>query len=355
MSPAEFRQACREYAMKFVDIQRAEFKRLGVLGDWDAPVPDARSDVRGRDRARAREVRARRLPVSRQEAGDLVPARQDGARRGRDRIQGQDLAVVYVRMPLRRSRQARRAARGQAARARDLDDDPVDAAREPRDRRASRLRRTSRCRTRATRASYLIVAKELAEAFAQGDRRRRSSAAIEITPVEMTTLEGARYQHPFVAHAASATDDFRLWFADYVTADAGTGLVHTAPGHGADDYKTGMAHGLPAYAPLDDCGPLHRGRRLERRRGRPGGQVDRRGQPDHRRAPRGDRVTCSTRRPTRSSTSTRTAGAARARSSTARRRSGSSRWITTSCARRRSPRSIARPGSRRGATIGSTR
>src|SRR4029077_113375 len=83
------------------------------------------------------------------------------------------------------------------------------------------------------------------------------SKAIEIAPAEMAALGGAHYRHPFVSadvSGAAPGDAFRLWFADYVTADAGTGLVHTAPGHGADDFKTGMAHGLPAYAPLDDAG-----------------------------------------------------------------------------------------------------
>ncbi|MGE5181105.1 MAG: isoleucine--tRNA ligase, partial [Acidobacteriota bacterium] len=75
----------------------------------------------------------------------------------------------------------------------------------------------------------------------------------EISPEVMKSLEGGRYQHPFIPKA-QRDGDFRLWFADYVTADTGTGLVHTAPGHGADDYKTGVKHDLPAYAPLDDSG-----------------------------------------------------------------------------------------------------
>ncbi|HEU4615151.1 MAG TPA: class I tRNA ligase family protein, partial [Kofleriaceae bacterium] len=78
----------------------------------------------------------------------------------------------------------------------------------------------------------------------------------------MASLEGARYRHPFISKP-ERDQDFRLWFADYVTADTGTGLVHTAPGHGADDYKTGVAHGLPAYAPLDDSGRYIAGVALE--------------------------------------------------------------------------------------------
>ena len=42
--------------------------------------------------------------------------------------------------------------------------------------------------------------------------------------------------------------------ADYVTLEAGTGCVHTAPGHGREDYETGRKYGMEIYAPLDDAG-----------------------------------------------------------------------------------------------------
>ena len=42
--------------------------------------------------------------------------------------------------------------------------------------------------------------------------------------------------------------------ADYVTTESGTGCVHTAPGHGLDDYLTGMQNGLDIYCPIDDSG-----------------------------------------------------------------------------------------------------
>ena len=65
-------------------------------------------------------------------------------------------------------------------------------------------------------------------------------------------LVGLTYHHPFL-------DDGRtrqIYAADFVTADAGTGLVHIAPGHGHDDYILGMEHGLPILAPVDDRGCL---------------------------------------------------------------------------------------------------
>ena len=140
-------------------------------------------------------------------------------------------------------------------------------------------------------AEYLIVARDLAESVVAAIGGGDLSRAIEIWADEMQALEGARYQHPFITTDSGAhpEDVFRLWFADYVTSDAGTGLVHTAPGHGADDFKTGKTHGLPAYAPLDDAGRYVAGVRIES--GRRARRADhRRGEPAHRRAPGQDRL-----------------------------------------------------------------
>jgi isoleucyl-tRNA synthetase len=60
----------------------------------------------------------------------------------------------------------------------------------------------------------------------------------------------AEYRHPFVDRKG------KIYTADFVTADAGTGLVHIAPGHGADDYFLGMQHGLEPFSPVDDRGCL---------------------------------------------------------------------------------------------------
>jgi isoleucyl-tRNA synthetase len=61
-------------------------------------------------------------------------------------------------------------------------------------------------------------------------------------------LEGIQFQHPFLDLRVPAV------LADYVTLDQGSGVVHTAPGHGADDFRTGQKYGLEAYAPQDDDG-----------------------------------------------------------------------------------------------------
>ena len=64
---------------------------------------------------------------------------------------------------------------------------------------------------------------------------------------ELATLT---YEHPFCVRTG------RLFPADFVTADTGSGFVHIAPGHGADDYHLGRANGLPIYSPVNDDGCL---------------------------------------------------------------------------------------------------
>ena len=65
MDPMEKRRRCREYAPKFIDIQREEFKRLGVFGDWERSLPDDGARLRGGDRARVRPLRGPRPGATR--------------------------------------------------------------------------------------------------------------------------------------------------------------------------------------------------------------------------------------------------------------------------------------------------
>jgi hypothetical protein len=92
--PAEVRAACRDYALKFVGIQRAEFERLGVFGQWDAPYLTLDPDLRGGHRPRAgRSSRAGGFLYRGKKPVYWCARDQDRAGRGRDRVQGQDLAV----------------------------------------------------------------------------------------------------------------------------------------------------------------------------------------------------------------------------------------------------------------------
>ena len=122
LDAAQFRQKCREYASEQIDVQRRDFKRLGVLGDWENPyrTMDFRFEA---DMLRAlAKIVEQRPPAARRQAGALVLRLRLGAGRGRDRIPGQ--GVARGRRGLRR---ARPAGAGRARSASAADDD-VDVA-----------------------------------------------------------------------------------------------------------------------------------------------------------------------------------------------------------------------------------
>ena len=67
-------------------------------------------------------------------------------------------------------------------------------------------------------------------------------------------LIGLRYNHPFIEKNPTYKDAYIVIGGDFVTTEDGTGLVHTAPGHGVEDYHAGMQHNLAVYSPVKDDG-----------------------------------------------------------------------------------------------------
>jgi isoleucyl-tRNA synthetase len=90
-----------------------------------------------------------------------------------------------------------------------------------------------------------IMASELVEKVA---KKAGAEKVLVRAETDGAKLVGLAYRHPFCAREG------RIVAADYVTLEDGTGLVHTAPGHGADDYRTGLREGLPAYCPVREDG-----------------------------------------------------------------------------------------------------
>ncbi len=72
--------------------------------------------------------------------------------------------------------------------------------------------------------------------------------------VKGSELEGLRYRHPFIETNPTDKDAYMVILAEYVTTEDGTGLVHTAPGHGQEDYVSGQRYNLAIYSPVKDDG-----------------------------------------------------------------------------------------------------
>jgi isoleucyl-tRNA synthetase len=254
MSQAEVRAACEAYARKFVAIQRDEFERLGVFGLWEDPYLTLEPAYeRAIIRALAAFTRGGWLYRGKK---PVYWCSRDKTALAEAEIEYQDKTSpsIHVRCP-----------------AIDVDPARLDA-RLAGKRLAFPIWTTTPWTLPANLAivlgphieyavvpnpkdagEVLIVARDLVASFAQAIGAD-AAAAIDVDKAAVRGLEGARYQHPFLPDPGPDSPHFRIWFADYVTVEQGTGLVHTAPGHGADDYKTGVAHGLPAYAPVDDAG-----------------------------------------------------------------------------------------------------
>ena len=236
------RKACRKYADKWIKTQKAEFKRLGVIGDWDDPYLTMNY---GYEATIAREfnkfllsdavIRSKKpvywcstcttalaeaeveyhdhtspsvyvtFPVS-SDLSDIDP-----------HLKGDNLyVVIWTTTPWTLP------ANLAVAFHPDFEYACVEAA-----------------------GKRLIMAKELVERVMEdcgiGDYSILCTFSAE-------ALEHRTCNHPFMDRSSL------MVLADYVTLEAGTGCVHTAPGHGADDYLTGLRYGLDILSPLNDEG-----------------------------------------------------------------------------------------------------
>jgi isoleucyl-tRNA synthetase len=94
---------------------------------------------------------------------------------------------------------------------------------------------------------YLVVAEALVERLSHTLERPLEA----LVTVKGSELVGVVYRHPLLDRTSPVVAG-----GDYVTTESGTGLVHTAPGHGVDDFLTGRAHGLGVLCPVDEGGTL---------------------------------------------------------------------------------------------------
>ena len=248
MSAGEIRQACRRYAEKFVDIQRNDFRRLGVFGEWDKPYLTMDPEY---------EALIAEAFVKFLEAGyvyrGLKPVYwcincKTALAEAEVEYEDHRSRSVYVKYPLL------------------SDPATLDAALAGR--KVSVIIWTTTPWTLPASMAvafhpefeYVAVAGNDGEVYLLESRRYQ--AALQETGIEASTiparipgrkLERIEMQHPFLERRVLGV------LADYVTAEDGTGCVHTAPGHGREDYETGMKYGIEIYCPVGNAGEFLEG------------------------------------------------------------------------------------------------
>ncbi|EIE27214.1 isoleucyl-tRNA synthetase [Coccomyxa subellipsoidea C-169] len=245
LDPIKLRRKARDFALKTVKAQREQFKRYGIWGDWDAPYltlepkyEAAQLRVFGKLVAAGHIYRGRK-PVhwSPSSATALAEAELEYP-------EGHTSRSIYVAMPLT-----------------SLGDAMPEDLKEKLSGAAVAIWTTTGWTIPANEAvavnermNYgaeswahrrLVVAEELVDSLG-------AKFGVQLQRLGSLTggqLAGCQYRHPLFERTSPV-----LIGGDYITTESGTGLVHTAPGHGQEDYQVGLKNGLPISSPVDDDG-----------------------------------------------------------------------------------------------------
>lgn len=251
MTVAQIRKVCRNYAGKYIDIQRSDFKRLGVLGVWDKPyiTMDFEYEATTLEELykcyKKEEVYKGSKPVywchscttalaeaeveytDHTSTSVYVKFQLDDESKNKLGIQGNVSAVIWTTTPWT------------------LPANVAIAANPEFEYSALEIKNSEN--KNLTAGEIIIVAKEMVNDLCNTFNIQNYN---EVKVIKGSDLEHLNANHPFTNRKSL------LVLADYVTLDAGTGLVHTAPGHGQDDYETGLRYKLDILSPVDDNGVL---------------------------------------------------------------------------------------------------
>ncbi len=241
LEPAEIRRRCTEFARGFIDIQRASFKRLGVFGDWENPYLTMDP---------AYEANILRVFAKLVESGSIYQSKKPvqwsyGAQTAlaEAEVEYKDKVspAIFVKFELENATERCL----QAASIPIWTTTPwtlpanLGIALHP-----EFTYIVGKFSNGETEENFVIV-RELVEAFTE-----KTGFALQETLKEIKgkELDGAEARHPFLDRTS------KVILANFVTTETGTGAVHIAPGHGADDYVAGQQNGLGVLSPVDDEG-----------------------------------------------------------------------------------------------------
>ena len=243
LSLADVRRLCREYAEKFIDIQRNEFRRLGVMGDWKHPYLTMNYEY---EAIIAREcgkfARNGSLYRSKKPIYWCFHC-QTALAEAEIEYQDESAPSIFVKFRMQD----------------DLSSDyPVLKGKTvyvviwtttpwtlPANLAVALHPEFEYAAVDVGRNEVFILARELIESALKIFGIADYTVIAEINP---KTLERKRCRHPMVKR------DSLIILGEHVTLDAGTGCVHTAPGHGREDYEVGIEYGLEVYSPVDNNG-----------------------------------------------------------------------------------------------------
>ena len=241
-SVLDLRRRCREYAREWVEVQKEQFKRLGVRGDWDHPYLTMANGFEASILDVFRDLVAKGFVYRGVKPVYWCIVDQTALADHEIEYADRTDPSIYVRFGLRGGPSGV------------LDEFPIDKT-------FAVIWTTTPWTIPANLAvavnpaleyvvvragdDYYVMAGERVEAVAHA-AHWRDYTVVKTFPG--LALQDVVFEHPLIDRSSPVV------FADYVTIDDGSGIVHTAPGHGREDFLTGQKYGLPTLSPVDNAG-----------------------------------------------------------------------------------------------------
>jgi isoleucyl-tRNA synthetase len=242
MEPVEVRRACRRYAEKFVDIQREDFKRLGVFGQWDDPYLTMSAEYQSVIASAFVEFLSRGYVYK-----GLKPVHwciKDRTALAEAEVEYADHTSPSIWVRFR------------------LTSDPEKIHSDLAGREVYGLIWTTTPWTMPANMAIAYNPKfEYAAVEVGGPVYIVAADLVKVTAEKcgwadyhvIATFTGDHVEHAIFRHPFLERDSLGI-LADHVTLEQGTGAVHTAPGHGQEDYAIGRVYGIETYCPVDASG-----------------------------------------------------------------------------------------------------
>jgi isoleucyl-tRNA synthetase len=248
MTVEQVRQACRRYAEKYIELQKKEFVRLGIFGEWNKPYLTMDADYEALIAQTFLEFLGKGYVYRGRKSIYWCISDKTALAEAEVEYEDHRSRSIYVKYPL-------------------VSDpthlDPALAGH----RVAVVIWTTTPWTLPASMAvafhpdfEYVVAADASGEAYILESRRYEPTlhetglkAARILARIPGRKLEHIQMQHPFLDRILPGV------LAEYVSAEDGTGCVHTAPGHGREDYETGMKYGLEIYCPVNEAGEITEG------------------------------------------------------------------------------------------------
>ena len=235
LSKVQIRELCRQHAKEFIDVQRNEFKDMGILGDWDDPYLTLKFEFEAEIYKALCQIAKKGILIERSKPVFWSWAAKSALAEAEVEYKDKEDYSIFVAFDLSDEANAKIGAKGAKA---------VIWTTTPWTLPANGAISLNPNEIYALTSENLILAKPLVESLVslgitEGKIVKEFKAA---------ELEGLNAINPLNDRAS------KLILGEHVLMDGGTGLVHTAPGHGDDDYFVGLKYGIEVIMPVDEGG-----------------------------------------------------------------------------------------------------